>query len=98
MGGASGGFVTGSKESVDVLKNKARTYLFSNSIAPAIVGASLEAYKMLSESQELVNNLKRNTKWFRTEMKAAGFRISGHDECPIAPVWLGDARIATKMS
>jgi glycine C-acetyltransferase len=66
MGGASGGFVTGSKESVDVLKNKARTYLFSNSIAPAIVGASLEAYKMLSESQELVNNLKRNTKLFRT--------------------------------
>jgi glycine C-acetyltransferase len=48
MGGASGGFVTGSKEAVDVLKNKARTYLFSNSIAPAIVGASLEAYKMLS--------------------------------------------------
>lgn len=98
MGGASGGFVTGSKEAVDVLKNKARTYLFSNSIAPAIVGASLEAYKMLSESQELVNNLKRNTKLFRTEMKAAGFKISGHDQCPIAPVWLGDARIATKMS
>lgn len=98
MGGASGGFVTGSKETVDVLKNKARTYLFSNSIAPSIVGASLEAYKMLSESQELVDTLKRNTKLFRTEMKAAGFRISGHDESAIAPVWLGDARIATKMS
>lgn len=66
MGGASGGFVTGSKEAVDVLKNKARTYLFSNSIAPSIVGASLEAYKMLSESQDLINNLKRNTKIFRT--------------------------------
>lgn len=72
--------------------------MFSNSIAPAIVGASLEAYKMLAESQDLINNLKRNTRIFRTEMKALGFRISGHDESPIAPVWLGDARIATKMS
>jgi glycine C-acetyltransferase len=72
--------------------------LFSNSIAPAIVGASLEAYKLLSESQELINNLKRNTKIFRTEMKGLGFKISGHDESPIAPVWFGDARVATKMS
>lgn len=95
MGGASGGFVTSSKQAVDVLKNKARTYLFSNSIAPPIVGASLEAYKLLDQSQNLIDNLKRNTKLFRTQMKSAGFKITGHDQSPIAPVWLGDARVST---
>jgi glycine C-acetyltransferase len=53
---------------------------------------------MLSESQQLINQLNANTKQFRTSMKAAGFKISGHDECPIAPVMLGDARIATDLS
>lgn len=95
MGGASGGFIASSKEVVDMLRNKARTYLFSNSIAPAIVGASLQAYKMLDESSNLIQQLNRNTKKFRSEMKGAGFKILGHDDCPIAPVWLGDARIAT---
>ena len=98
MGGASGGFVASSKEVVDTLRNKARTYLFSNSIAPCIVGASLEAYKMLGQSKDLINQLNRNTKLFRTSMKATGFKILGHDDCPIAPVWLGDARIATELS
>jgi glycine C-acetyltransferase len=98
MGGASGGFVASSSEVVDMLRNKARTYLFSNSIAPCIVGASIEAYKMLSESKDLINQLNANTKLFRSSMKAAGFKILGHDECPIAPVWLGDARIATELS
>jgi glycine C-acetyltransferase len=81
-----------------MLRNKARTYLFSNSIAPAIVGASLEAYKILEESENLINQLNINTKLFRSTMKAAGFRILGHDSCPIAPVWLGDARVATELS
>jgi len=98
MGGASGGFIASSKEVVDMLRNKARTYLFSNSIAPFIVGASLEAYKMLDESKDLINQLNANTKLFRTSMKSAGFRILGHDQCPIAPVWLGDAKIATELS
>jgi len=98
MGGASGGFIASSKEVVDVLRNRARTYLFSNSIAPAIVGASIEAYKMLDESKDLVAQLNRNTKLFRSSMKAAGFKILGHDDCPIAPVLLGDARLATEMS
>jgi glycine C-acetyltransferase len=98
MGGASGGFVASSREVVEVLRNRARTYLFSNSIAPAIVGASLEAYKLLDESKTLINQLNANTALFRTSMKAAGFRILGHDSCPIAPVWLGDARLATELS
>lgn len=79
MGGASGGFVASSKEVVDMLRNKARTYLFSNSIAPCIVGASIEAYKMLAESQSLINQLNSNTKLFRSSMIAAGFKILGHD-------------------
>ena len=78
-----------------MLRNKARTYLFSNSIAPSLVGATIEAYKMLNESSELVKQLQKNTALFRSSMKKAGFKIIGHNECPIAPVWLGDARIAT---
>ena len=98
MGGASGGFVASYGEVVDMLRNKARTYLFSNSIAPSLVGATIEAYKMLNESTKLVEQLKRNTQHFRGQMNAAGFTIVGHQECPIAPVWLGDARVATEMS
>jgi glycine C-acetyltransferase len=95
MGGASGGFIASYGEVVDMLRNRARTYLFSNSIAPSLVGASLEAYKMLNESTNLVEQLQRNTVTFRTEMKKAGFKILGHDMSPIAPVWLGDAKIAS---
>ena len=81
-----------------MLRNKARTYLFSNSIAPPIVGATIEAYGMINESSSLIQKLQDNTRLFRSSMKAAGFKIIGHDECPIAPVWLGDARIATDMA
>ena len=95
MGGASGGFVASYGEVVDMLRNKARTYLFSNSIAPSLVGATIEAYKMLEESSSLVKQLQVNTELFRESMKAAGFKLMGHPECPIAPVWLGDARVAT---
>ena len=95
MGGASGGFLASNKDVVDMLRNKARTYLFSNSIAPPIVGATIEAYSMISESRSLIEQLQNNTRLFRSSMKSAGFKIIGHDECPIAPVWLGDARIAT---
>jgi glycine C-acetyltransferase len=98
MGGASGGFLSGPSEVVDMLKNKARTYLFSNAVAPSIVGAAIEAYKMLDESTELIKRLQNNTRLFRTQMKAAGFKIVGHDECPIAPVWLGDARKSSELA
>jgi len=83
---------------VDVLRQKGRPYLFSNSIAPAVVGATLEVFNMLGESKDLIKNLRTNTLHFRSAMKKAGFKIMGHDDCPIAPVYLGDARLASDMS
>jgi len=98
MGGASGGYATGRKEIVALLRQKARPYLFSNSLAPAIVGASLKVFDILTKSPSLKNQLRDNTKQFRTSMKAAGFKISGHDDVAIAPVWLGDARLASEFA
>jgi len=63
-----------------------------------VVGASLEVFKMLGENQDLIKNLSANTTLFRTQMKKAGFNILGHDDCPIAPVYLGDARVASGMA
>jgi glycine C-acetyltransferase len=98
LGGASGGYTAGPKDVIDVLRNKGRPYLFSNSIAPPIVGATLEVLKMLSESNELQDKLHANVSRFRKGIKAAGFKVNGHDTCPIAPVMLGDARLAAQMS
>ncbi len=95
LGGASGGYTAGPKDVIDVLRNKGRPYLFSNSIAPPIVGATLEVLKMLSESNELQDKLQANVHRFRKGIKAAGFKVNGHDSCPIAPVMLGDARLAS---
>ena len=83
---------------MDVLRQKGRPYLFSNSIAPSVVGASNEVFHMLKENQDLIANLHANTKLFRTQMKAAGFNILGHNDCPIAPIYLGDAKVAGEMS
>lgn len=94
LGGGTGGYTSGHQAIIDVLRQKARPYLFSNSVAPSVVGASLEAFKMLGESKELIANLRRNTRLFRTGMKKAGFRVMGHEDCPIAPVYLGDAKLA----
>ena len=98
LGGGTGGYSVGTKEVVDVLRQKGRPYLFSNSIAPSSVGASLEVFKMLEEDTSLIDSLARNTKHFRTEMKKAGFKILGHDDCPIAPVFLEDARLASEFA
>eukprot|EP00347_Sterkiella_histriomuscorum_P016330 403353603 len=98
LGGGTGGYTASSKEIVDILRNRGRPYLFSNSIAPPVVGASLEVFKMLDESTALLDSLARNTHHFRTEMKKAGFKILGHDDCPIAPVFLGDARLASEFA
>ena len=81
-----------------MLRNKGRPYLFSNSIAPPIVSATLEVLKMLQESNELQDKLKANLTRFRKGIKQAGFTVSGHDTCPIAPVMLGDARLAAQMA
>jgi len=98
LGGATGGYTTGPKELINLLRNKARPYLFSNTLAPSVAGASLEVFKMLSEGSDLVEKLQTNVHHFRNSMKAAGFTISGHDDCPIAPVMLGDAKVASEMA
>lgn len=98
LGGASGGYTTGRQEIIDVLRQKSRPYLFSNSLSPAIIGASLEVFKMLSASAELPAKLKSNTNLFRTEMKKLGFNILGYEDSPIVPVMIGDAKKASEFA
>lgn len=93
LGGAMGGYTCGSKELIQLLRQKSRPYLFSNSLAPAVVGSALKVMDMLLAPNELIGNLERNTKQFREGMTKAGFTISGQDH-PIAPVMLGDAKLA----
>jgi len=98
LGGATGGYTTGPKALIELLRNKARPYLFSNTLAPSVAGASLEVFRMLSASSELVETLQANVRLFRTAMREAGFQIVGHDSCPIVPVMLGDARLASEFA
>lgn len=98
LGGATGGYTTGPKALIDLLRNKARPYLFSNTLAPSVAGASIEVFRMLSESSSFVEKLQNNVKLFRKGMAEAGFELRGHENCPIVPVMLGDARLASEMS
>jgi len=98
LGGGTGGYTAGNKSVIEVLRNKGRPYLFSNSIAPSVAGASIEVFNMLSESTELLDSLRANTQRFRSGMKAAGFDIMGHEDCPICPVLIGDAHKGAQMS
>ncbi|MBC7615840.1 MAG: glycine C-acetyltransferase [Pedobacter sp.] len=93
LGGASGGFTSGKKEIVDMLRQRSRPYLFSNTLAPAIAGASIAVLDMLSETTSLRDKLESNTKYFREKMTAAGFDIKPGFH-PIVPVMLYDAKIA----
>lgn len=93
LGGASGGFTSGPKEVIDILRQRSRPYLFSNTLAPSIVGASIEVLNMLSETTELRDKLEKNTKYFREKMTAAGFDIKPGTH-PIVPIMLYDARLA----
>jgi glycine C-acetyltransferase len=93
LGGASGGFTSAHKEIVDMLRQRSRPYLFSNTLAPAITGASIEVLNLLSETTELRDKLERNTHYFRKEMTAAGFDIKPGEHA-IVPVMLYDAKIA----
>lgn len=97
LGGASGGFTSGKKEIIDMLRQKSRPYLFSNTVAPSIVGASIAVLDMLSETTELRDKLEYNTKYFRSKMTAAGFDIPT-GEHPIVPIMLYDANIAQDMA
>jgi glycine C-acetyltransferase len=97
LGGASGGYTSGKKEIIELLRQRSRPYLFSNSIAPVIVAASLEVFRMLEESTELADQVKANTEYFRKAMEQTGFTISGKDH-PITPVMLGEATLAQEFS
>jgi glycine C-acetyltransferase len=93
LGGASGGFTAGPKEVIDILRQRSRPYLFSNTLAPSIVGASIAVLDMLTETTELRDKLENNTKYFREKMTAAGFDIKAGVH-PIVPVMLYDAQLS----
>ena len=97
LGGASGGYTSGRKEIIDLLRQRSRPYLFSNSVAPPIVGASLKVLDLVSESGDLRERLISNTQRFRNRLSAAGFQLLP-GEHPIVPVMLGDAALATQMA
>ncbi|PVV02816.1 hypothetical protein BB560_002716 [Smittium megazygosporum] len=99
LGGASGGYTVGDAASIQLLRNKGRPYLFSNTLAPSIVGAGIAALDLLTgqESKQLLKRLWDNTNLFRTEMAKAGFGIVG-DNHPIVPVMLGDAKLASTFA
>ncbi|TET45953.1 glycine C-acetyltransferase [candidate division TA06 bacterium] len=97
LGGASGGFTSGRKEIIDMLRQRSRPYLFSNTVAPAVVGASIAVLDLLTETTELRDKLEWNTKYFRDNMTKAGFQIRP-GEHPIVPIMLGDAKLANDMA
>jgi len=98
LGGATGGYIVSSKEVVTVLRNKARTYLFTNTIAPVVAGASLKVMDILEGSDALRTQLRENTHYVRERFTEAGLTVLGHQDCPIVPVYLGDALVAQEMS
>ena len=97
LGGASGGFTTGKKVYIDLLRQRSRPYLFSNTLAPAIVAASIEALKMISNSTELRDKLEKNARYFRSEIANIGFDIK-EGEHPIIPIMTYDALTSQKMA
>jgi glycine C-acetyltransferase len=97
LGGASGGFTSGRKEIIDMLRQRSRPYLFSNTVAPAICAASLSVLERLDQSTELRDRLEENTHYFRKGMQLAGFAVDDGDH-PIVPVMLGEANLAQEMS
>ena len=97
LGGASGGFTTGKKEIIEMLRQRSRPYLFSNTVAPSIVGASIAVFDMLNETTKLRDKLERNTKYFRRKMTKAGFDIKPGDH-PIVPIMLYDAVLAQNFA
>ena len=97
LGGASGGYTSGRREIVDLLRQRSRPYLFSNSVAPAVAGASLKVLDLLESSDDLRARLRENTGWFRERMTSLGFDILPGDH-PIVPIMIGDAAQATRMA
>lgn len=93
LGGAAGGYTTGSRELIDLLKQKSRPYLFSNTLPPAVVASASKVIDLLMHSSEYSQRVQSNTERFRSKMVAAGFTISGSNHA-ICPVMLGEARLA----
>ncbi|XP_026675327.1 2-amino-3-ketobutyrate coenzyme A ligase, mitochondrial isoform X2 [Ceratina calcarata] len=97
LGGAAGGYTTGKKELIDLLRQRSRPYLFSNSLPPPVVASASKVLDLITDSTEYLNRLRSNTNLFRNTMKMAGFTIVGDDH-PICPVMIGDARLASKFA
>ncbi len=97
LGGAMGGYTTGQKDLIELLRQRSRPYLFSNSLAPSIVGASLKVFELLERDNSLRDKLEENTNYFKKEMKTAGFDIIDGDSA-IVPVMLYDAKLAQRMA
>lgn len=97
LGGASGGYTSGKKEVIELLRQRSRPYLFSNTLCPSIAGASITALGLLKQSTKLRDTLEANTRWFRSAMTEAGFDIVP-GEHPIVPIMLGDAALASKFA
>ncbi|NVK05873.1 MAG: aminotransferase class I/II-fold pyridoxal phosphate-dependent enzyme, partial [Flavobacteriia bacterium] len=97
LGGAMGGFTTGRKEIIDILRQRSRPYLFSNSLAPNIVGASIAVFDLLSETTDLRDKLENNVNYFKKGIKAAGFDIKDGDSA-IVPIMLYDAALSQKFA
>jgi glycine C-acetyltransferase len=97
LGGAMGGFTSGRKEIIELLRQRSRPYLFSNSLAPAIVGASNAVFDLLNESTDLRDKLEENVKYFKREIKAAGFEIKD-GESAIVPIMLYDAALSQRFA
>jgi glycine C-acetyltransferase len=97
LGGASGGYTSGRREIIDLLRQRSRPYLFSNSVAPAVAGASLKVLDLLESSDDLRARLRENTGWFREQMTSQGFDVLPGDH-PIVPVMIGDAARASRMA
>ena len=97
LGGASGGYTSGRKEIIELLRQRSRPYLFSNTLAPAIAGGAMRAIEIIQQSTELRDKLESNTQWFRKQMTSAGFEILPGTH-PITPIMLGDAELAGRMA
>jgi glycine C-acetyltransferase len=97
LGGASGGYTSGRREIVELLRQRSRPYLFSNSVAPMIAAATLKAVELLMTSTDLRDRLEANTGYFRKQIAALGFEIKPGSH-PIVPIMLGDARLAQEMA
>ena len=97
LGGAMGGYTTGKKEVIEMLRQKSRPYLFSNSLAPSIVGAANKVFEIISDNTELRDRLEKNTKYFKSKIIAAGFEVKdGYS--PIVPIMLYDASLSQKFA